>query len=177
MNTPLPFLLFIAIACRADDTTGLTNKVTETNDGKDRIRLERVYRGKAEVMQIMSRGTTNREMAVVTRSILAACELRMGESDEDGDGFLETIILHAPAAKDIEVFKRQRDGSVRPVSTPVLEVWKKMEATQADIGRMMRDGIEGKTKPDAVREEVQRIRQKLERLHQDLERLETKEKR
>jgi hypothetical protein len=179
MKTLLLFPLLLAFACHSEDTAGITNKVTEIDrdkDGKIDVRMETVYRGKTKVMMLMSRRNASGEMAIVSRSYFAGGELRMTESDEDGDGFLETVFFHTPDSNDIEVFKRQADGSARPVSTPALEIYKKMHALQTDVGQVMGDYMEGKIDTDGVVDGAQRVREKGERLKQELQRLEKNEK-
>ncbi|MCW5551270.1 MAG: hypothetical protein KIS67_03785 [Verrucomicrobiae bacterium] len=178
MKTILLLLLLLAVTCHAEDTTGITNKVSEIDrdkDGKVDVRMEMFYRGKTRVMMTMSKRSTSGEMAIVSRSYLAGGELRMTESDEDGDGFLETVYFHASDSDEIEVFKRHADGSVRPVSTSVLDVHRRIHALQTDVGQVMGDYMEGKIDTDGVVDGAQRVREKAERLRQELQKLEKHE--
>src|SRR6185369_1138956 len=87
MKTFIAFLLLTAFACCAQDTSGITNKVTDIDrdkDGKIDVRIETVYRGKIKVMMIMSRRNQQDTMVVTSRSYLADGKLVMVESDEDG---------------------------------------------------------------------------------------------
>ncbi len=54
------------------------------------------------------------------------------ESDEDGDGFFETLMLCGESMSDFEQFTRTRDGKIEPISTEeYLDLKEKVtEATQ-----------------------------------------------
>jgi hypothetical protein len=49
----------------------------------------------------------------------------MTESDDNGDGFFETVSIFDPATSDFEMFTRQPDGSVRPMATDALAALKR----------------------------------------------------
>ena len=89
MKTLAAFLLLAAFGCCCgQDTSGITNKVTEIDrdkDGKIDVRIETAYRGKTKVMMTMSRRNQHGVMAVSSRSYLADGKLVMVESDEDGE--------------------------------------------------------------------------------------------
>jgi hypothetical protein len=71
MKTLGVLLLLTAFACCAQDTSGITNKVTEIDrdkDGKTDVRIETVYRGKTKVMMIISRRNQQGAMSVISRS-------------------------------------------------------------------------------------------------------------
>lgn len=76
------------------------------------------------------------------------------ESDKDGDGVFESLILYSPDTDDIEIFKRNADGTVTPASTAEIESVKKMtaaameplgklsehpEMSDADFGRLIEE--------------------------------------
>jgi len=171
----IPFL--VAFTSIADDTNSLTSKVREIDrnkDGKADVRTETFYRGKARVMMVMSWRNSSDQMAVVTRSYLVNDKLQITESDDDGDGSLETLILHAPERSGIEVFKRHPDGTTRPVSTAALAIYKKMYDLDTDVGQLMRDYLDGKTDSEgvangakSVRDEVTRLKRELQELDKD----------
>ena len=52
----------------------------------------------------------------------------MVEVDEDNDGFFETTAVFRTSDGEIEVFTRERDGSVRPVSDSALAAHRKQHA-------------------------------------------------
>jgi hypothetical protein len=127
MKQFLPFLVLCSSLCFAAETSDITTKVTEVDsdkDGRPNVRAERVFRGKDEVLQTLR---TRRKTGVTTtaRSYSVAGDLLMIESDGDGDGFFEKIVIFHPMKKDIEVFTRHPDGSVSPVSTEVLKAERK----------------------------------------------------
>ena len=61
----------------------------------------------------------------------------MAESDEDGDGSLESITVFRPDTDDFEMFTRQADGTVRPVSTQKLDSIKRQEAVAEFAARVV----------------------------------------
>jgi hypothetical protein len=131
MKTLAAFLLLVAFGCCGQDTYGITNKVTEIDcdkDGKIDVRIETVYRGKMKVMMIMSRQNQQGVMAVTTRSYLAGGKLVMVESDEDGDGVFESATVFEPGTDRFEMFTRQPDGTVKPVSTQKLDSIRRQKA-------------------------------------------------
>jgi hypothetical protein len=122
-------ILFCASVAYADDTN-ITRKVFEKKDkdGKVVSSYETIYRGKARVMLVIRRPNKDGVMIVTARSYLAGGELVLTESDEDHDGTLETLACYSPAKNEMEVFIRQPDGSVKPVSAKNLEAFKKQNA-------------------------------------------------
>jgi len=172
MKTPALLILLCASAYGADTTTtnivgDITTKISErtTKDGKPAVRIETVFRGKTKILQILSRSNKQGTLAVVSRSYLAGGDLVMIESDEDGDGVFERVSLHRPGTDDLEMFTRQPDGSVKPVSTQTLEATKKQAAV---VSESMRKLIE---KDDATDQEIgdslQRTRQKVQDLEKE----------
>jgi hypothetical protein len=62
----------------------------------------------------------------------------MIESDENGDGFFESVAVFDPVTDDFEMFTRQADGSVKPVSTEALEAIKKKKvAADESLGKLL----------------------------------------
>ena len=57
----------------------------------------------------------------------------MTESDEDRDGFFDSIAVYRAGTTDMEVFIRQQDGSVIPVSGGTLAAFKKQNAAIVDL--------------------------------------------
>ncbi len=157
--------LLLAAGCHAEDVSGVTNKVTEIDrdkDGKTDVRMETVYRGKAKVMLIMSRRNQEGLMVVSSRSYLANGEIVMGESDEDRNGTLETITVFARGERLVDMFTREPDGSVFPVSSQKLELMKKQVAS-ADAS--LRELFDGREKTEKEIEELfERNQRKLKEL-------------
>ena len=107
-------VLFSVSICRADISTtnvvgDITTRVTEraAADGRPDLRIETVYRGKAKVLQTISRRDKQGKLAVISRSYIVNGQLHMVESDHDGDGYLESVTVFDPGTANFEAFKRQ----------------------------------------------------------------------
>jgi hypothetical protein len=135
MKTFVIILLFVAIGCYADDTSDITSKVFEkkAKDGKVSFRMETIYRGKTKVMTEMFRPNLQGVLVLRTRGYYADGTLVMTESDDHKSGKLDTITVFHSGADDIEIFTRQTDGSVKPVSTQTLQAYKKQIAALSDF--------------------------------------------
>ena len=161
--------LFCISVCGADTTTtnvvgDITTKIFErtAKDGKPEMRFERVYRGKTEILQITSRPNKQGTLTVVSRSYLLGEDV-MAESDADGDGVFECITLYHLGTDNLEMFRRQPDGSVKPVSTQTLKATKKQLAVVDESTRKL---IE---KPDVSDQEISNSLQQTRQKIQDLE--------
>ena len=130
MKTLFTFLLCCAFTVCAQDTT---NKVNERRnpDGTLRWRIETTSRGKTPLLRIHQ--TFNAGRTNTTRSYMVGGEMVMMEADENGDGLFETTIVYRPSKSDMEVFRRESDGSVRPVSDRTLAAYKKQHAAITDL--------------------------------------------
>ena len=161
-------LLFVAFGCCGQEASTITNKVTEIDrdkDGKIDVRIETVYRGKTKVMMIMSRRNQQGVMAVTSRSYLADGKMVMVESDEDADGTLECITIFRPGTDRFEMFTRQPNGSVSPVSTQKLDSIKRQKAI-ADAS--MRELFDGSERTDEeIGDLLERNRQKIEAIKKE----------
>jgi len=135
MKTIIPVGILLVSVCFGADTSDITTKVTEIDrdkDGVPEVRTERTFRAKNEILQIIQ-STKKQGLRTTTRGYSVGGDLLMIESDEDGDAFFEMIAIHHPTKNEAEVFMRQRDGSVRPVSTKDLEAYRKQKAAIADF--------------------------------------------
>jgi hypothetical protein len=102
-------------------------------------------------------------MTVASRTYCANGKALMIESDDDGDGIFEHVMVFQPGTNDFELFVRRPDGSVKPESTKKIELLKKQEAV---TDNSMRKLIQGPEKSDAdIAKLLQEARQKI----QDLE--------
>ena len=52
----------------------------------------------------------------------------MTESDEHNSGRFDTIAVYRSGTDDMEVFSREEDGSVKPLSTQTLSAYKQQSA-------------------------------------------------
>jgi hypothetical protein len=147
MKTLAILILFCPSLYGADITTtnivgDITTKVSNISgkDGEPEVRGETVYRGKTRVLQIISRRNKQGTMAVVSRAYCVGGKGEVVESDEDGDGFFESVAVFDPVTDDFELFTRQADGSVKPVSTESLEtIKKKKAAADESLGKILHD--------------------------------------
>jgi hypothetical protein len=130
------FALFAAVGCRAEDTNAVTSKLVERDrdkDGKPDYRVETVYRGAQMIMLVWSKPNAQGVMTVTSRSYFAGGDMVTTESDEDRDGFFETLAVYRSGTGDMDVFTRQRDGSVKPVSAQTLAAHKKQNAAISEF--------------------------------------------
>jgi hypothetical protein len=129
-------LLFAAAGCHAQDTNGITTKAFERDpdkDGRPDLRVETVYRDGMKVMLIWSKPDAQGDLKVSSRGYFVGGDLVTTESDEDRDGFFETIAVYRAGTADMEVFTRQQDGSVTPVSGQTLGAYRKQNAAIVDF--------------------------------------------
>jgi len=131
MKTIITIVLLAGFSCFARDVPGITNKVTEIDrdkDGKIDRRIVDTYRDGTQVMRTDSRLNQQGVMTVHSRAYCANGVLLMVEVDDDGDGTLEGITIFEPNSRDFEMFTRQADGSVKPISSPKLDSIKRQKA-------------------------------------------------
>jgi hypothetical protein len=173
MRTLAILFLFCASSYGADTTTttNIVGDITTTisqrpgKDGKPSMRIETVYRGKTKVLQILSRRNTQDAMVVHSRSYFASGKLVMTESDKNGSGSFESVAVFDPGTDDFEMCTRQPDGSVKPVSTQILEATKKQMAV---VNESMRKLIEKKDVTDQeISDSLRQTRQKVQDLEKE----------
>lgn len=85
--------------------------------GECSLILKRYFRGKEK---IYDERLVNPAMRLITKGYYVGGKLVMVESDEDGDEFFETVTLFPDDLDKMEVFLRQRDGSVKPMDSDEL---------------------------------------------------------
>ena len=88
--------------------------------------------GNEKVMMQTFRPNAQGVLAITSRSYLVGGDLVMTESDEHKSGRLDTIAVYRSGSDDMEVFARQSDGSVKPVSMETLQRYKKQQAEISD---------------------------------------------
>ena len=153
-------LLFVAVGCYADDTSDITSKVFEkTNtDGTVSFRMVTTYRGKEKVMMETFRPNAQGVLIIRSRSYLAGGDLVMTESDEHKSGRFDTIAVYRSGTDDMEIFTREADGSVKPVSTRTLSAYKQQTAAASDFFSELPTNAS-----DAeISEQLQKTRQKIQ---------------
>lgn len=171
MKMMMPLLILFVSVCFGADTSDITTKVTEIDRDKNgvaEVRAERVFRGKSEILQTIQ-STKKQGLKTTARSYSVGGDLLMIESDEDGDGFFEQLIIYHPTKNEMEVFTRQAGGSVRPVSTKELEAYRKQNAAISDFWQK---GFQKELSDDEISDLMRETRKKV----LDAEREKTREK-
>jgi hypothetical protein len=146
-------------------TADITTKIFDRRDGDGKPwHIEMVYRGKTKIMTIRSHPDKQGVMTA-TRSYTVGGKVVMVESDENGDGVFESVTVFDPATDDFEMFIRQPDGSVKPVSTQTMEATKKQTAVANETIKKLTQ------KPDMTDKELNSLleenRQKIESLEKE----------
>ena len=127
----LALLLVASVCiCGAQDAKITTTTFTILGKhGKPDIRCERTYRGKICILDTKAEKRPSGDFVPYVRSFSVGDALFI-ESDEDRDGFFETVWFYG-CSKDgtaLEVFIRARDGSLQPIPYQQLEKFKEMSA-------------------------------------------------
>jgi hypothetical protein len=104
-------------------------------------------------------------MAITARSYLADGKLVMVESDEDGDGTLESVTVFEPDTDRFDMFTRQPDGTVKPVSTQKLDFIRRQKAVADASMRELFDGSEKTNKE--IGDLLEKNRQKIEAIKKE----------
>jgi hypothetical protein len=170
MKSLIVLLLLATSLHAADPVTNavpeITSKVTDIRgtNGRPDTRLETVYRGEAKILTILSLRNSQGAMVVSARAYFVAGRLAMIEGDENADGIFESVEVHNPNTDDFEMFIRQPDGSVKPLSTQTVEARKKQRAAVDHFGQKL---LEKKTPP--TDEEAQLLLQEARKEIQDAE--------
>ena len=141
------FILLTGFASFGQDASGIKTKVKVVDpdhDGKNVIRVETTYRGNTEVIVTTFRPNKKGVMALYSRTYLANGKATMVEEDDDGDGTLSYFVVFGPGKDDVEMFKRQTDGTVEPVSSKRLETLKVQRAAMEEVQQKF---LEDKKRP------------------------------
>ncbi len=130
------FLMAIFAGAEAADPDGLSTKMAEVDgdkDGRPDARTEIVSRDGQKQLMVMSRTDKSGEWKINARSFYVGPHMAVTESDEDGDGFYEMVVIYREDPKDVNAFVRQRDGSVRPAEVKVVEMLRKQDALLSEF--------------------------------------------
>jgi len=156
---------FIGFGLQAQDLSktndlALTTKVVEFDSPTGgHVPMEETFRGKERILAVMTRSNS------VVRMLCLHGKPRYSESDEDGDGFFESVRLPGEWAADFEEFTRQPDGTLKPLSTPALKSLKRQVAAASESLSKLLDN------PDMTREEIADLletnRQKIEAIKKE----------
>ena len=132
-----------------------------------KFRAESFFRAGQRVMVEYSTPNTQGVWSVTSRAYFAGGRTVAIESDEDRDGFFETLIVFRSETNEIEAFTRHRNGSVQPVSAQTLEALKKQDAAFSEFGKALSKDAD----PDKLEQAVREVGRKI----WDAEREKTKE--
>jgi len=164
MKTLAALILSCASVYGADNINtnapDITTKVVEheRDGGKVRLRVETTSRNGKPILVVFR--TTRASLTKISRSYNVSDSLVMVENDEDGDGVLEAFSLFCPGTQDLEMFIRQSDGSVTPVSNQTLLATKKQMATVDDVvGKLFqKDGLTDRQLEELIQDTQKKIR-------------------
>jgi hypothetical protein len=141
-------VLMLSCSCLygADPTTNASDITTKSfnsqrDGGKTQIYGETIYRNKKPILRILH--TVRSGITNTSRSYEVSGDLLVVETDKDGDGFFEDISIFHPVTKEIEMFTRQTNGSINPVSTETLLATKKQITAIGDAVQKLfsKDGL------------------------------------
>ncbi len=174
MKTLTVILLFVAIGCYAGDPSDITQKAVDVTNC-DGILQHCVVtrRGKEMVMSEIYSPDAKGKLVINYRSYCVGGKSVMRESDNHKSGRLDTIVVHNPGTGDMEVFTRQADGSVKPVSTRELLAHKQMDAAVADVVRTLNDTNTTAAQQDQKIQDIQRKAKDALQQFQDAEKQKT----
>ena len=123
--------LFLLTPCRGAEDEEMrveTAEVDSDKDGQSDVRTEVTMRGKERLMMVMSRRDKSASWRTSTRSFYAGTNACATESDEDGDGFFENLVVYGENPEDVSMFVRGKDGSVRPADAKTVAALRKQTA-------------------------------------------------
>ena len=120
-------MLLLTPCCGAEDEEMRVEsaEVDSDKDGQSDVRTEVTMRGKERLMMVMSRRDKNGSWRTSTRSFYAGKNACASESDDDGDGFFENMVVYGEKPEDVCMFVRGKDGSVRPADAKTLAALRK----------------------------------------------------
>src|SRR5437868_7675422 len=135
----LRLLLALAVGaclCQAQDADITTKSfVVPGKGGRPDIRCENTYRGKKCIMRVMSDKRASGEFVAYARSFHVGRAMVV-DSDEDRDGFFETLAVIEDTddgRTHVEVFRREHNGTKRPVSAEELKKMQDMLDSMATL--------------------------------------------
>jgi len=131
----------LAVAgCRQSDTPQQIDAEIRTESEEftkprvGKVRIDTTYRGDERILMVMSYSN------VTTRTFCLHGTPMYVESDEDGDGFFESLMISGETMSDLEQFRRLPDGSVEPVSREkYLELKQKVDQATERMNQAFKD--------------------------------------
>ncbi|MFM8885491.1 MAG: hypothetical protein ACKOKC_03645 [Chthoniobacterales bacterium] len=126
--------------------------------------MEIVSRAGQKQMMVMSRTDKSGEWKVTARSFYVGSHMAVTESDEDGDGFFEMVVVYREDPKDVNAFVRERSGAVRPAEAKVIEMLRKQDAVLSEFWskttkspeNFERETVEAREKMKEIAEEAEK---------------------
>ena len=128
--------LTIGACSQASDADGIktaTAEVDSNKDGRPDARTEIMTRDGIKQMMTFSRADKDGDWKLATRSFYAGKNIAATESDEDGDGFFEMLVVYPEKSDDVNAFIRGRDGSVRPADMETVAILRKQNALLSEF--------------------------------------------
>lgn len=93
--------------------------VKESSIPEKDFSMKKTYRGEQRILAEMTNRGKKARLYILNG-------FTAGESDEDGDGFFETVSIMDDSTGEFEQFIKEKDGSVRPLeSEKLLELYQK----------------------------------------------------
>lgn len=107
--------------------------VKESSIPEKDFSMKKTYRGEQRILaEMTNRGKKSR--------LYVLNEFTVGESDEDGDGFFETVMIMDDSTGEFEQYIKEKDGSVRPLeSEKLLELYQKKYEADMLLQKMIDD--------------------------------------
>lgn len=167
MQTFVAWILVILLLSSvgfAEDVEGLSTKKAEVDrdkDGRPDVRMEIISRDGQKEMMVMSRTDKSGEWKISARSFYVGSHMAVTESDEDGDGFFEMVAVYREDPEDVNVFVRERDGSVRPADVNMVEALRKQDAVLSEFwSKPVKD-------PDKIDAAIKELRGKIKEIAEE----------
>jgi hypothetical protein len=137
-------LALCASICQAQDQDITTKSVIASGkNGRPDIRCDSTYRGKECIMRVFLEKRASGDFVPYARSYQVG-HARFVDSDEDRDGFFETLCLSEDAnggRVQVDVFRRERDGTIHPASA---EERQKMQNMLESLSRFWKEALPSK---------------------------------
>lgn len=121
--------LIVVCRCYAGDSSDIKTVIWDSprhdEGGRPVAHEEKTFRGTEEILKTLRMRTGG--VIQTARFFTVSGDTVLIESDEGGSGKFDTLILYNRAKGGMEVFKRQADGSVKPVDEKTLAAFKRQD--------------------------------------------------
>jgi hypothetical protein len=158
----------IAVRIYANDSAEIKTVTRDSprhdEKGRPLAHEEQIFRGKEKILQTIQ--MIRDGVIRTTRFFIVNGDTVLIESDEDGTGKFDTLVVYNHAKGGTEVFKRQPDGSVKPVDEKTLTAFKRKDKAMSDFwAHAFDNGVDEKKfreSAKALREELQDAEKQME---------------